>query len=157
MASRGGGEGGRHFHRAFTEKTTSLRTASPTAVAVAAIRRCTLLAEPRATLSPRAAYGMSCKIAEINRPASERRSTIDASSRLPLFRDRSVPMTRPVYPIPNKNVRGEFSLAARRMEGGARYPCGVVCCWLARAAEASRAALTLLAACRLTVSGGFRS
>lgn len=119
---RGGGGGGggrarRNFHRTFAEKTTSLRTASPTVVAIRSSFRASSI------LSPRATYGMSRKIREIQRSVAKQRATNDASFERTSFRDRSVPMVRPVYPIPNKNVGDEFSSAACRMESGARCPC----------------------------------
>lgn len=65
---------------------------------------------PRTLFSvPRASYGMSRKIHEITRPNGQRPSSIDATIGPVSFRERTVSMMLPVYPVPNKNVRGEFS------------------------------------------------
>lgn len=56
-----------------------------------------------------AAYGMTRKIRGIGRRGEVSRSSNDGARPPASFRRRGVPMTRPFYPIGNKNVPDEFS------------------------------------------------
>lgn len=49
------------------------------------------------------------KIRRIDQSREVKRSSYDSLRPLESLRHRNLPMTRPFYPIGNKNVRGEFS------------------------------------------------